>query len=164
MKDYSQTSQGVIKDELLQLRTAILENLAKYGRNATGETGRSLRVQMNPDGGTLFGRKFFSTLEVGRGPTHDFTPHNPTLFQRIMQWVQAKGLVPDDPKMSQSSLAYAITNKIHRQGTVLFRTRQRQDIYSSAMQRAVKNINTRLLEEAKTIVTNIHINISETYQ
>lgn len=164
MKDYSQTSQEVIKDELLQLRTSILENLAKYGRNATGETGRSLRVQMNPDGGTLFGRKFFSTLEVGRGPTHDFTPHNPTLYQQILKWAQARGLVPDDPKMSQTSLAWAITQKIHEQGTLMFRTRQRQDIYSSAMQRAIKNINARLLEEAKTIVTNIHINISETYQ
>jgi len=164
MADLAKTSREVIIEELSTLRATILQNLAKYGRNATGETGRSLRIQLNPDGGALMGRTFFSTLEVGRGPTRDFTPHTPTLYQQILKWVKARGLVPDDPKMSQTSLAWAITQKIHKQGTLMFRTRQRQDIYSSAMQRAIKNINARLLEEAKTIVTNIHINISETYQ
>lgn len=164
MRDYSKTSQEVIKDELMQLRTAILENLARFGRNATGETGRSLRVQMNAGGGTLFGRSFFSTLEVGRGPTRDFTPHNPTLFQRILQWVQAKGIYPDDQRKTQTSLAIAITKRIHKSGTMLFRKKQRQDIYSTAVQRAIKNINARLLEEAVTIVSNIHLHLSETYQ
>lgn len=164
MKDYSQTSQEVIKDELMQLRTAILENLAKYGRNATGETGRSLRVQMNADGGTLFGRPFFATLEVGRGPTRDYRPHNPTLFQRILQWVQARGLYPDDPRKTQTSLAIAITKKIHKYGTNLFILKQRQDIYSTAVQRAIKSINARLLEEAKIQVNNIHLHLSESYE
>lgn len=164
MRDYYKTSQEVIKDELMQLRTAILENLARFGRNATGETGRSLRVQMNADGGTLFGRAFFSTLEVGRGPTRDFTPHTPTLLQRILTWVQAKGIYPDDPKQTQTSLAYAITKRIHKSGTMLFRKKERQDIYSSAVQRAIKGINVRLLEEAQKQVNNIHLHLSETYQ
>lgn len=164
MSDYSKTSQEVIRDELMQLRTAILENLARYGRNATGETGRSLRIQLNPDGGALMGRTFFSTLEVGRGPTRDFTPHTPTLFQRILTWVKAKGVYPDDPTMTQTSLAIAITKRIHKSGTMLFRKKQRQDIYSSAVQRAIKSINQRLLDEAVKQVSNIHLHLSETYQ
>lgn len=164
MADLAKTSREVIIEELSTLRATILQNLAKYGRNATGETGRSLRIQLNPDGGALMGRTFFSTLEVGRGPTRDFTPHTPTLFQRILTWVKAKGVYPDDPTMTQTSLAIAITKRIHKSGTMLFRKKQRQDIYSTAVQRAIKSINQRLLDEAVKQVSNIHLHLSETYQ
>lgn len=164
MADLAKTSREVIIEELSTLRATILQNLAKYGRNATGDTGRSLRIQLNPDGGALMGRTFFSTLEVGRGPTRDFTPHTPTLFQQILRWVQAKGVYPDDPNMTQTSLAIAITKRIHKSGTMLFRKKQRQDIYSTAVQRAIKSINQRLLDEAVKQVSNIHLHLSETYQ
>lgn len=158
-KDYSQTSREIILDELTQLKVSILQNLMRYGRNATGNTGRSLRVQLNPDGGTLFGRSFFTTLEVGRGPTVNPVPHNPTLHDRIVEWMQAKGVHADDG--NDISLSWAITNKIHKLGTKMFRERTYQDIYSTAVEAAIKNTNARLIEAAKTEIQNIHLHFSK---
>ena len=159
MSDLAKTSREIILEELSQLRASILQNLARYNRNATGETARSLRIQLNPDGGTLFGRTFFDTLEVGRGPTINPTPHNPTLQQRILQWIEAKGVYADN--MSNVSLSWAISKKIHKMGTKMFRDKKVQDIYSTALHEAIKNINRRLLEEARISVNNIHIHLGE---
>ena len=163
MADNLHTSLEVIFDELTKLRTTILQNLSRYGRNATGETGRSMHIVMKPDGGTLYGRKFFDTLEIGRGPTINPTPHHPTLFQRIMAWMEAKGVYADDG--NNISLAWAITKKIHAEGTLLHREYKKsgriQDIYTSAVQRAITNINNRLLELATTEVQTINLHFAE---
>lgn len=159
MSDLSKTSREIILEELTQLRASILQNLARYNRNATGETARSLRIQLNPDGGTLFGRKFFETLEAGRGPTKVWVRSNPTLQQRILQWIEAKGIYADGK--SSVSLSWAISKKIHKFGTKMFREKRVQDIYSTALDEAIKRINYRLLEEAKVAVNNIHINLGQ---
>jgi len=163
MADLEHSSQEVILDELTKLRATILQNLSRFGRNATGETGRSMHVVMKPDGGTLYGRKFFDTLEIGRGPTINPTPHHPTLFQRILAWMEAKGVYADDG--NNISLAWAITKKIHKEGTLLFREHKNsgriQDIYTSAVQRAIENISNRLLELAKTEVQTINLHFAE---
>ena len=159
MSDLSKTSREIILEELSQLRASILQNLARYNRNATGETARSLRIQLNPDGGTLFGRNHFYTLEVGRGPTRNITPSTPTLRERIYAWIQAKGVHVDG--YTDLSLSYAIAKTIHKLGTKLFRDKKMQDIYSTALDEAIKRINYRLLEEAKVTVNNIHINLGQ---
>lgn len=162
MADLANTSQEVIRSELETLRTTILQNLAKFNRNATGETARSMHIVMRPDGGALMGRAFFDTLEVGRGPTINPTPHNPTLFQRIRVWMEAKGVYADDG--NNVSLAWAITKKIHKLGTKMHREHRIQDLYTSAVQRAIGNINNRLLELAKTEVQTINLHFAEETQ
>lgn len=159
MSDLAKTSREIILEELSQLRASILQNLARYNRNATGETARSLRIQLNPDGGTLYGRKFFETLEVGRGPTKVWVRSNPTLQERILVWIKAKGVHVDG--YNDVSLSYAISKKIHKFGTKMFREKRVQDIYSTALDEAIKSINYRLLEEAKVTVNNIHIHLGE---
>jgi hypothetical protein len=62
-------------------------------------------------------------------------------------------------------LAWAITKKIHKEGTLLHREFKNsgkiQDIYTSAVQRAIENISNRLLELAKTEVQTINLHFAE---
>lgn len=93
----------------------------------TGEAADSLqyrwvtptRLQIYSD---MPGREFnyIMTLEHGRGPTkRGAKKGNPTLRESILAWIKQRNIQPEG--ISQKSLAYLISRKIHREGTELYR-------------------------------------------
>jgi hypothetical protein len=59
--------------------------------------------------------------ETGRGPTKTKTAGSPTLQEIILQWIQSRGIVPNEAKMTQEQLSFAMATKIHNEGNKFFR-------------------------------------------
>jgi hypothetical protein len=116
-----------LQDELNNRVGLIQENIktkkvTPYGpMNLTGEAANSLLTRVNfPDEYSIQGQivsvgkaaKYIDTLETGRKA-------GPVPFAPIYLWVIRRKLFPE--KGTQKDLAYAITNKIRTEGTLLHR-------------------------------------------
>lgn len=121
----------------------IRKNLANTGTNATNETSRSLRFEVNTVGDSqtlrIIGRPYFMTVETGRKPTPQYTKPSYDFVNRIKKWASAEGL--------PEGTAYAIAKSIHQKGTKLFREGGRKDIVSNV-------INQSLVDEISQEVLN----------
>lgn len=159
-----ETIYEILSDELTNLGIRIAQNIVKNGQYATGKTVQSIMTEM--DGayhGRLVGRKFFSALETGRARTKVTTPSNPTLQERILEWLIAKGITPTDGK-SELSLSWAIARKIHKQGTKLFREGGRTDVYSNEIPQTITNIQSRVMYYFKAQAHTINEDVKEYYK
>lgn len=133
-----QAASVIIREELEMLAWRIQSNLASTGTNATGKTSRSLRVEVDENGGRLIGRPFFHGAETGRGKGG--VPRN--FHSIILAWMEAKGVHADDG--DDDGFARGIEWKIRKKGTNLFLRGGRADIYTNEIPRTTKNISERL--------------------
>jgi len=85
---------------------------------ATGRTAASIHAVSGDNFVEVWGARSLGALEYGRKPTSTTTKGNPTLFEAIKEWAMAKGIVSGDKK--SMGIVYAITQKIHREGTLLY--------------------------------------------
>lgn len=92
----------------------IENDLRKSLPKASGETINSLEVRMNDSGGSLLANSYIGALEYGRKPTKSKGSGQPSLKDKIREWVKIKGI--------DEGLVYAITKKIHKEGTLMYRT------------------------------------------
>ena len=94
--------------------------LAEKNKNASGETSKSLELQIpdlgeNNYGVDIYGNPSWRWIDEGRKTTKPGTPKgDPSLKDVILKWMQVRGIVATD--ISQESLAYLIARKIHREG------------------------------------------------
>lgn len=161
----------VLTEELSRLAERIKENHRRAGQVASGRTLRSITYEVREDGGSLFGRFPFGTLETGRRAGG--TPLG--FAQIIRQWIIDKGLpvqpIPYirkpskkwQPKYSPEerglrSMAGAIAHKIRTQGTSLFRQGGRADIYSNEIPDTIERVTQRISKVFSLMVDSIHIN------
>lgn len=165
-----ETPSYIMADELERLRQKIVAQHIAAGQKASGRTVASLRVEVEPQHGTLFGRAAFGTLETGRKPGK--VPANFTGI--IKQWMRDKGIsgtpIPyktDRPhkyteqERGDNTLAYFIARKIKASGTSLFRQGGRADIYSNAIPETTKRILDRLVKLVSESIENIKLNGKE---
>lgn len=151
--------------EILQgVREEIVRNMDKYHRNASFRSVKSLRVQPETSGATLYGSKSFNTMESGRPPGR--APEN--FADVIFQWSKDKGIriaplpyrngrgkySPEDRARWQ--FARCVAHKIITQGTKLYRERGFDDIYSSAVNRAIDKAFKATMAQASQEVTKIN--------
>lgn len=87
--------------------------------NASGETRAAIRYEATEKGLKIYAPEHVYALEYGRGATQN--GGNGSLRLRILEWIEHKGITPKDPKTTKEELSYAITNKIHREGTELYK-------------------------------------------
>lgn len=153
MKDKRAEVKGILNEELESLRQRIIENHIRAGQRASGRTIASLRVEVNDDNGTLFGRQAFGVLETGRKPGK--VPKG--FYQIIQKWVHDKGIQVNNPK----SFAYLVARKIAREGTELYKIGGRADIYSPEIEKTIQNIMNRAFTIFKDDVTHINTNSNE---
>ena len=161
----------VLTEELSRLAERIKENHRRAGQVASGRTLRSITYEVREDGGSLFGRFPFGTLETGRRAGG--TPLG--FAQIIRQWILDKGIPvtpmpyvrkPSErwqPKYSPEerglrSMAGAIAHKIRTQGTSLFRQGGRADIYSNEIPDTIERVTQRISKVFLLMVDSIHIN------
>lgn len=153
MNDPRADIKGILDEELESLRQRIIENHIRAGQKASGKTISSLRVYVNDNQGTLFGRQAFGVLETGRKPGK--VPKG--FYQIIQQWVKDKGVQVENPK----SFAYLVARKIAREGTELHRQGGRADIYSPEIEKTTQEIMNRAFAVFKDDVTHINLNSNE---
>lgn len=174
MEDPKKEIKGILTEELDGLRQRIIANHIRAGQKASGRTIASLRVEVEDDHGTLFGRKAFGTLETGRGPGK--VPRHFTDI--IRQWILDKGIritaIPYKRKETEKwrpkytpqerglrAMARAIAYKIQKDGTQLHREGGRDDIYSPEVRKAMDNIMNRAFGIFADDITHINLNNNE---
>ena len=143
-------ARKVVQEELDVLRKKIIDNHLCAGQKASGRTINSLRVDVDDEGGTLFGRKAFGTLETGRRGGK--VPKG--FYQIILQWVKDKGINVEKPK----TFAYFVARKIAREGTELYRQGGRDDIYSNEIPKTQESILNRITGLLSAEVSSINLN------
>ena len=102
--------------EFESLKDDLIKEYDRLGMRASGKTANSLEVQLGLDSVKLVGDKTFEQLEYGRGKSNNGSAPG-KLIDAIKQWIQDKGIVSNIKKdRNNSTLAFLITRKIHRQG------------------------------------------------
>lgn len=142
----------IVSDGLQGLRQRIIANHEAAGQVASGRTRDSLKVEMTGEGGILWGRQAFGVLETGRKPGK--VPRG--FYGIILKWVKDKGIQVGNPK----SFAYLVARKIANEGTRLYRSGQKEDIYSTEVEKTVQDISERIAGIFNTEVEHINLNFS----
>lgn len=153
MKDQRGEIKKILDEEFEGLKQRIIENHIRAGQRASGKTISSLRIDVNDDNGTLFGRQAFGVLETGRKPGK--VPKG--FYQIIQEWVKDKGIQAENP----NTFAYFVARKIAREGTELHREGGRADIYSPEIEKTIQSIMNRAFAIFKDDVTHINLNSNE---
>lgn len=144
----------ILAEELEHARQLIIAHIRANDQNASGRTIASLHVEVNQNGGILWGHKPFGVLETGRRAGK--VPYG---FRGIIhQWMRDKGIhgapIPykhDGAHMytpqerGDLSLAGAIAHKIATKGSKLHRDGGRSDVYSNVIPDTLQRINDRLI-------------------
>lgn len=143
----------LVSSELEALKQKIIENHKEAKQVASGRTIASMKVEVTEDGGVLWGRSPFGTLETGRKPGKV-----PAGFWKIIrQWMDDKGIQVQKP----DSFAYLVARKIANEGTQLFRNGGRDDIYSPEVKDTVKRVSQGIGILFGSEVEHINLNFNE---
>jgi hypothetical protein len=102
-------------------------NLDSSGTTATGESKKSLRYEIKEEGSkivlTVFGKPYFAVVETGRKPGGGVSR---AMIQNLTKWVAVRGL--------EEGMVWGIAKKIDKEGTKLFKSGGRKDIYTNEKQ------------------------------
>lgn len=143
----------LVSSELEALKQRIIENHRSAGQVASGRTIASLKVEITEDGGVLWGRSPFGTLETGRKPGKV-----PAGFWKIIrQWMDDKGIQVEKP----DSFAYLVARKIAKEGTQLFREGGFYKIYSPEVKDTVERVSDGIGILFGSEVEHINLNFNE---
>lgn len=107
----------ILNEVGLDATERIKQNLVDADRIATSGTYQSVQYKVVGDLSlitlTIEANKNIVYIEQGRKPTQKGSKGSTILFDAIVKWIEAKGIVAD---IDNERLAYAITNKINREG------------------------------------------------
>jgi hypothetical protein len=112
----------------------IIQNMEATGAIATGATSNSLRWTANGTTLEIYGGKAFIWMETGRGPTKPGASSgegDETLREKLEKWIKARGIETEEKKIK--SMSYALSKKIHEEGTALYRSGGVRLIYSNVI-------------------------------
>lgn len=142
----SEEIRAILREELEDLRTRIIDNMTAADQVVTGRTRDSMRVTVQGNAGVLTGRQAFATLETGSRPWSRKPKRTPKWFADLIgEWIEAKNL-----DLNQWAVAHTI---IH-QGSSLYRSGGRADIYSPELQKTIDRIGDRILSRYEVLVTD----------
>lgn len=137
--------ERLIRGSLERIKSRIGSQMDYHSRHASRKSINSLRIESNPASGVLWGDRSFMAMETGRRGGKV-----PQGFRHIIeQWIIDKGITIDYAKGGNEStqrrrVAYLIAKKIRESGTQLFRYKQTQDIYSSAIQTELNTLSEKI--------------------
>lgn len=140
----------ILREELEALRERIIRNMDDADQIVTGKTRDSLVVTTGdqPAGpfGVLTGRQAFATLETGSRPWSRPPKRVPKFFADLIgEWIDAKDL--DLNK-------WAVAHTLIHEGSKLYRTGGRADIYTPEIAQAMENLGDRIIERYSVLVTD----------
>jgi len=98
----------ILNQELETIKQELIDKHVSLKMKASGKWIDGLRVEINTNGGALYGEDYTKQLVEGR-PSGKFPPIN-----AIKEWIIDKGLVYD---ISLNSLTFLIARKIANSGT-----------------------------------------------
>jgi hypothetical protein len=108
------TNDEIIKEEIDAILEDILTVYEQSGRKVSGQFEEGLEAVYSHNSATIKGFVYLA----GRGKTKKKgKAGEPTLQEQILKWIKARGITAIEDNVSQSSLAYLIARKIHKEGT-----------------------------------------------
>lgn len=142
--------EDMMREVFEQMRRDIIARHEQAGQVASGRTRDSLRSEIVPGmssvTATLYGRKFFAALETGSKPWAKQYQHPPKPFvETIAEWMKDKGIT--------GVSAYLVARKIMQEGSSLYRSGGRNDIFTPAMQDAERKIDEQISALFERITT-----------
>lgn len=142
--------EEMLREVFEQMRRDIIANHERAGQVASGRTRDSLRSEIVPGMSSvtaiLYGRKYFAALETGSKPWAKQYKHPPKPFvETIRQWMDDKGITTLD--------AYLVARKIMNEGSSLYRSGGREDIFTPAMREAEERIDEQISALFESITT-----------
>lgn len=159
------TVQEIIKKHLEQAKSQIQANMTNKGRNASKRTFNSLEVEVGDVHSSISALESIVYMERGRAKGDI-----PKGFSYIIaEWILKKGITVTPIRYVRAgkhkltpeqrglySMANAIAYSIAKKGTRLHRSGKKEDIYTSAVELAVKNIGNEILDQAGLEVERIN--------
>lgn len=141
MLDDTREIEDMMREVFEQMRRDIIARHEQAGQVASGRTRDSLRSEIVPGmssvTATLYGRKYFAALETGSKPWAKQYKHPPKPFvETIAEWMKDKGIT--------GVSAYLVARKIMQEGSSLYRSGGRNDIFTPAMQDAERKIDEQI--------------------
>ena len=146
--------QDIIQTWLNGRREALRQEYNSSGRKASGYFGEHIDVEMYDEGGRMRTPLYVGALVFGRKPTSG-GGGGKSLYSIILDWIKVKGITPDDPKMTDNTLAYLITRKIHKQGIKV--PNQYNDgklLDNTFTAESVQDLKNELIKIGQKVVTN----------
>jgi hypothetical protein len=142
----------ILREELEDLRLRIIANMDAAGQTTTGKTARSMKVEITETGGDTYGiltgRQAFATLERGSRPWSRPPKKVPRFFADIIgEWIKNKGLTG---KLNK----WAVARTLIYEGSDLYRTGGRDDIYTPEIQKTLDQLGERIIEGYRVLVTD----------
>lgn len=142
-----------LKEAMEELRDEVIQRHIDAGQKASGRTIASFKiVEVAYNHMQLWGLPHSYTLEFGRKGGD--VPNN--IREIIYQWSLSKGLSfsNDNDRMR---FAYFVSEKIRREGTLLYRSGQTKDIFRTPINKLRDKIKKNLLADQKqTILDTIY--------
>ena len=151
--------QDIIQTWLNGRREALRQEYNSRGRKASGYFGEHIDVEMYDEGGRMRTPLYVGALVFGRKPTSG-GGGGKSLYSIILDWIKVKGITPDEPKMTDNTLAYLITRKIHKQGIKIpnqFNDGKLLDNTFTA--ESIQDLKGELIKIGQKVVTNDFKNI-----
>jgi len=148
--------KDIIQTWLNGRREALRQEYNSSGRKASGYFGEHIDVEMYDEGGRMRTPLYVGALVFGRKPTSSGGGGGGrSLYSMILDWIKVKGITPDNPKMTDNTLAYLITRKIHKQGIKV--PNQYNDgklLDNTFTAESVQDLKSELIKIGQKVVTN----------
>lgn len=104
-----------------KLKTDLSGSVTASGVSASGNLAKSFRYTSDPNRLRVYAAGYYGAIEVGRKPT--VNGGSGVLRSLIRKWIEDKKIVPKPDEqgrtITKDTLAFLITRKIHRKGTLL---------------------------------------------
>ena len=148
--------KDIIQTWLNGRRDAMRQEYNSSGRKASGYFGEHIDVEMYDEGGRIKTPLYVGALVFGRKPTSGGGGSGgKSLYSMILDWVKVKGITPDNPKMTDNTLAYLISRKIHKQGIkVPNKFNDGKLIDNTFTAESVQDLKSELIKIGQKVVTN----------
>lgn len=152
-----------------ELLRQFAETVVPELRKVAGRSfGASIDYETTEDSLEIFGSPFISVLVDGRRPTKSGARSNPSLRDRILVWIEEKGIQPKPDENgnipSIESLSFMIARSIHKKGTLLFQRGGGNNIFDTVLtndrldallsvfgEKYINNVESGVLRELKQI-------------
>lgn len=147
--------KDIIQTWLNGRRDAMRQEYNSSGRKASGYFGEHIDVEMYDEGGRIKTPLYVGALVFGRNKTRNRGGGERSLYSMIMDWIKVKGITPDDPKMTDNTLAYLITRKIHKEGIKVPNAYNDGKLIDNTFTaESVQDLKSELIKIGQKVVTN----------
>ena len=118
--------------------------------SATGQTAESIYYRVEAGDKrislTFYGRKYFKTLETGRGPRKGSEYQG--FDESMYEYMKARGIGSDLPEKKRKQLARFLAYKINKEGDKTFKMGGRV-VYSPTLTKLTEDLKRALIKDAR---------------